>query len=65
MSITRRAFYFSLTPSHPADHGHRNRVAQTDGYLASLGYEMQFFLYPMDGDWENELPPEYATMKSA
>jgi glycosyltransferase involved in cell wall biosynthesis len=61
----RRALIVSPTPSHPADHGHRNRVRQTTNLLRDAGHEIDFVLYPMDDDWQCAIPPGLARMQAA
>ncbi len=61
----RRALVVSPTPTHPVDHGHRNRVRQTTGLLARAGYAVDFVLYPMDDDWRAAIPPALAEMQAA
>jgi glycosyltransferase involved in cell wall biosynthesis len=65
MKPARRALVVSPTPSHPSDHGHRNRVRQTTSLLAGAGCAIDFLLYPMDGDWGKEIPPGLAQMQAA
>jgi glycosyltransferase involved in cell wall biosynthesis len=62
---TRRALVVAPTPSHPADHGHRNRVRQTTSLLAATGHAIDFVLYPMDDDWRAAIPPGLAQMQAA
>jgi len=61
----RKALILSPTASHPQDHGNRNRVFHTTSYLKDAGYDIHFILYPMEKDWENELPESSAKMTSA
>jgi glycosyltransferase involved in cell wall biosynthesis len=63
--MTRRALVLSPTPSHPADHGHRNRVRQTTGLLARAGYAIDFVLYPIDDDWQTAVPPGLEAMQAS
>jgi hypothetical protein len=61
----RRALVVAPTPSHPADHGHRNRVRQTTSLLEAAGHAIDFVLYPMDDDWRAAIPPGLAQMQAA
>ena len=58
------ALVLSPTPPVPADYGNRNRVRQTYDFLAGRGFEVSFLLYPMDGDWEKEIPGYYKCLQS-
>src|SRR2546423_394333 len=65
LTTRRKALILSPTASHPQDHGNRNRVFRTTSFLKEVGYDIHFLLYPMERDWENELPESSARMRSA
>jgi glycosyltransferase involved in cell wall biosynthesis len=59
---SRSALVLSTTPPYPRDYGNRNRVFQTTSFLQSLGFEISFILYPLDSDWQRDIPPYYSAL---
>jgi glycosyltransferase involved in cell wall biosynthesis len=60
--MTPKLLVVSPTASHPLNYGNRNRVYQTANFFKQNGYQVDFVLYPTEGDWIDSYPPSYADM---
>jgi len=60
-----RALILSPSASHPQDYGNRNRVWQVTNFIKSLGYSIDFLLYPVEAEWNEYIPPEAKDMQAA
>ena len=54
--INKSALYIAPTPFHPKDYGNRCRVQQTLSSVTDLYKDVDFLLYPVDQDWQTNIP---------
>ena len=61
----RSVLILSTTPPIPRDYGNRNRVFQTLALFRKLDFAVSFLLYPLDKDWESQIPIYYKELVSS
>jgi hypothetical protein len=61
----RSVVILSTTPPIPRDYGNRNRVFQTLALFRKLDFAVSFLLYPLDKDWEAQIPTYYKELVSS
>lgn len=60
-----RALILSPSATHPQDYGNRNRVWQVTKFFRDQGYAVDFLFYPIEGEWNDHIPPEAEDMSEA